>query len=154
MRSTTVEASYIQDRRNFRLFFGEPIKAIEHSYGYNSHTRKSFYFEPGQIFGIDLWEKNQFGTVYWQVYVLQALSPGELGQAVPTVIPAAEVLLNAIGRERAARALKAISEIQNSTPLYLVPKNRWLTLDFNLKAANKFSIRKYNHAQIRNQGTK
>ncbi len=99
---TQVESVYIQDRLNYRLLFGHPVRVIENEFVYGERTRKTSYFQPGEIFGIDLWQRNDYGTSAWTVYVLQAAEPGEDAMPVPQVKPAVKVLL---GRVKGVRTL-------------------------------------------------
>jgi hypothetical protein len=134
---TEVETLYIEGQLNFRLIFGHPAKVVENEFTYGQRTRETAYFRPGDIFAIDLWRKNEFGTTAWAVYVLQAAAPGETAYPVPQVKPAAKVLLEAVGVERARQALALLREIEERTDPTTLPANRYLLTDFRLKACQR-----------------
>lgn len=130
---TQVEVHYIEGQKNYRILFGKPVKVETKEYGFREITRKLVYFRPGDIFALDLWERNQYGTSNWSVYVLQAAYPGESAFTVPQVKPAVKILLEAVGPHRAKAALKALKEIEERTdPTQLAPA-RYLLTDFRLK---------------------
>jgi hypothetical protein len=139
---TQVEALYEEARLNYRLLFGRPIKWVEKEFCYGKLTRRVAYFRPGQIFALDLWERNQYGTTAWAVYVLQAAGPTELAVKVPQVTPAAKVLLEAIGAARAKEALRLLREIESRTDPTSVSPNRFLLTDFRLKCFSQKRIRR------------
>ena len=134
---TRFEIRFEAGHCNHRLLFGRPLRIIETELIYDVRTRKIALFKPGDIFGIDLWEQNQYGTKYWAVYVLQAAAPGELALPIPQVYPAAKILLEARGKERSQRALKLLAEIEERTDLAGVLPNRFLLTDFRLKASSR-----------------
>ena len=133
---TEVEILYREGRLNYRLLFGHPVKVVEKEFIYGRITRKQAFFRPGDIFALDLWERNSYGTTGWAVYVLQAIAPGELDAVkIPQVKPAVKVLLEAHGKSRARRALEYLREIQNRTDPATLPPARFLLTDFRLKAS-------------------
>ena len=134
---TQVETLYVEGELNFRLLFGHPLKVVEKEFTYGRRTRKIAYFRPGDVFAVDLWRRNAYGTNAWAVYVLQAAGPGETALPIPQVKPAAKVLLEAVGKERAQRALNLLREIQERTDPALLPPNRFLLTDFRLKACQR-----------------
>ena len=81
---TQVETLYVEGELNFRLLFGHPLKVVEKEFTYGRRTRKIAYFRPGDVFAVDLWRRNAYGTNAWAVYVLQAAGPGET--APPTIL--------------------------------------------------------------------
>ena len=131
---TRFEIRFEIKKCNHRLLFGRPIRIIEKEFIDGVRTQKIALFKPGDIFGIDLWEQNEYGTSYWAVYVLQAAAPGELALPIPQIQPAAKILLEARGKERAQRALKLLAEMEERTDPTNVSPNRFLLTDFRLKA--------------------
>jgi len=134
---TQVETVYLQGRLNYRLLFGHPVRVVENDFVYGERTRKTSYFQPGEIFALDLWRRNEYGTSAWAVYVLQAAEPGEEAMPVPQVKPAVKVLLEAVGQTHAKQALRLLREIEERTDPATLPANRFLLTDFRLKAAAK-----------------
>ena len=59
------------------FFFGNPIRSETFELQYKKITRKVHYFRAGDIFAIDLWDRNEYGTTKWSVYVIQALYLGD-----------------------------------------------------------------------------
>ena len=131
---TEVETLYVEGKLNYRLLFGHPVRVVEKEFTYGNRTCKAAYFKPGDVFAIDLWQQNEYGTNAWAVYVLQAAAPGESAITVPQVKPAAKVLLEAVGVERARQALKLLAEIEERTDPATLPADRFLLTDFRLKA--------------------
>jgi hypothetical protein len=123
---TEVESLYIEGKLNYRLIFGHPLKVVEREFTYGKCTRTSAYFKPGDIFGLDLWQR--------AVYVLQAAKPGDTALTVPQVRPAAIVLLEAVGVNRARQALRVIAEIEERVDPPTLLAERYLLTDFRLKA--------------------
>ena len=141
---TRFESLFEADHCNHRLLFGRPVRIIEREFVDKVRTRKSIYFKPGDIFGIDLWSQTKYGTSYWAVYVIQAAAPGELALPVPQVAPGAKILLEARGRERAKRALKMLAEIEERADPAGLPPNRYLLTDFRLKAMSNSRHSRWN----------
>jgi len=132
---TQVEILYQEGKLNYRLLFGHPRKLVEKEFVYGRITRKEAFFEPGDIFALDLWQRNQYGTTAWAVYVLQATVPGEKSAVkIPQVEPGARVLLEAHGQSRAKLALALLKEIEDRTDPATLPAIRFLLADLRLKA--------------------
>ncbi|MBN8548237.1 MAG: DUF2840 domain-containing protein [Deltaproteobacteria bacterium] len=131
---TRVEELYLEGQKNFRLLFGKPIKSETTEFKYQDITRRVHYFKPGDIFAIDLWERNEYGTTSWSVFVLQAALPGEFAVRIPQVKPAAKVLLEAAGQKHAREAVRLLKEIEDRTDPTKLHPSRFLLTDFRLKA--------------------
>ena len=131
---TRVEELYLEGQKNFRLLFGKPIKSETTEFKYQDITRRVHYFKPGDIFAIDLWERNEYGTTNWSVFVLQAALPGEFAVRIPQVKPAAKVLLEAAGQKHAREAVRLLKEIEDRTDPTKLHPSRFLLTDFRLKA--------------------
>ena len=134
---TRVETLFHEGRCNYRLLFGYPLRTVEKERQGDLFIKKYSYFKPGDLFALDLWERNAYGTTKWAVYVLQAALPGEMAVRVPLVTPATKVLLEAIGKDQAQAALRFLKEIEERTdPTTLCP-NRFLLTDFRVKASTR-----------------
>lgn len=88
-------------KKRHQLIFGAPVLTREIG---GPYCERHHFFEPGQLFGLELWEANEYGTVRWLLLVLKALVPGERGSLLPPLAPGAEVLLAAHGRKQVRRA--------------------------------------------------
>ena len=93
---TQVHEEFVEGRRNYRLLFGSPSRqhTVNAEEGYSARAN---YFLPGTRFGLDLWSRNDYGTVRWRCFVCEAVQPGESAERVPFVTPAATVLLSTKG---------------------------------------------------------
>ena len=131
---TRFEELYLEGHKNYRLLFGKPIKSETTEFKYQDITRRVHYFKPGDIFAIDLWERNEYGTTNWSVFVLQAALPGELAVRIPQVKPAAKILLEASGQKHAREAVRLLKEIEDRTDPTKLHPSRFLLTDFRLKA--------------------
>lgn len=131
---TRVEELYLEGQKNYRLLFGRPIKTATTEFKYQDITQRVLYFKPGDIFALDLWDRNEYGTTKWSVFVLQAALPGELAVRVPQVKPGAKILLQASGQKYAREALKLLKEIEDRTDPTTLHPSRFLLTDFRLKA--------------------
>jgi hypothetical protein len=129
---TKVETASCPSQYNYRILFGKPQKIAIHNTGETDAA--CAYFNPGQIFALDLWRCNEYGTIEWAVYVLQAARPGEIIVRVPQVTPGAKVLLEAHGKHRAQAALRELDELQKRIDPTTLPPGRFLLTDFRLKA--------------------
>jgi hypothetical protein len=120
---------------NYRILFGKPRKIAIQNIGQDESSWA--FFSAGQIFALDLWRCNRYGTIEWAVYVLQSARPGEVIVPVPQVTPGAKVLLEAHGKKQAQAALKELAEIQARIDPTTLPAARFLLTDFRLKAATR-----------------
>jgi hypothetical protein len=93
---TTVRTLYLHGRKNFRVLFGRPLHT-ETELRRDGCTRLLLRFAPGARFALDLWARNSYGTTQWRCFVCEAIGAGEEGDCVPTVTPAARVLLHTKG---------------------------------------------------------
>ena len=98
---TQVEELYLEGRKNYRLLFGNPIRSETVKLKFKKITRKVHYFRAGDIFAVDLWDRNGYDTTKWSVYVIQAACLGEFSMPVAQVSPAPRVLLVAEGQKYA-----------------------------------------------------
>ena len=96
---TRVSLAYIEPRFKLYLRFGEPARTLR-----LDHWRRCAVFLPGAMFCRIRWQANDYGTVRWQLMVMQAGTPLDDVQRIPGVRPGARLLLHAEG-ENAVRAV-------------------------------------------------
>lgn len=98
---TRVSLAYVEQRINLYLRFGEPARTI-----WLDRWRRVAVFLPGAMFCRIRWQANDYGTIRWQLMVMQACTPLDAAQRIPGVLPGACLLLHAEG-EPAVRAVLA-----------------------------------------------
>ena len=102
---TRVSLAYVEQRINLYLRFGEPARTIR-----LDRWRRVAMFPPGALFCRIRWHANDYGTIRWQLMVMQACTPLDAAQRIPGVLPGvlpgARLLLHAEG-EPAVRAVLA-----------------------------------------------
>lgn len=129
-RLTRVSLAYIEQRIDIYLRFGEPARTIR-----LDRWRRVAVFLPGAMFCRIRWQANDYGTVRWQLMVMQACTPLDAAQRIPGVLPGAGLLLHAEG-EPAVRAVLAqldAIEAQGIAPADVSPAY-WRTLGNRLAA--------------------
>jgi hypothetical protein len=110
---TTVETSFLEGKRNYRVLFGEPLR-IDTLHAAEGVTRKVYSFTARSRFGLDLWRCNAYGTIQWRCFVCEAVSPGEEADAVPFVAPGARVLLHTKGAAQSRLFLAWLADLEAS----------------------------------------
>jgi hypothetical protein len=110
---TTVRTLFAQGARNYRLLFGRPlqIETVTQREGYTAAIAR---FAPGARFSLDLWRSNSYGTIQWRCFVCEAIGPGEAGDSVPRVAPAARVLLQTKGAAQSRVFLAWLDQLEKS----------------------------------------
>lgn len=96
---TRVSLAYVAHRINLYLRFGEPAYHVQ-----RDRWRRVAAFWPTSVFCRIRWEANDYGTVRWQLMVMQACTSQDAAQRIPGVWPGARLLLHAEG-ERQVRAI-------------------------------------------------
>ena len=96
---TRVALAYIEPRFKLYLRFGEPARTHQ-----LDRWRRCAVFLPGAMFCRIRWQANDYGTIRWQLMVMQACTPLDDMQRIPGVRPGARLLLHAEG-ENAVRAV-------------------------------------------------
>ncbi|MBU9589929.1 DUF2840 domain-containing protein [Burkholderia multivorans] len=127
---TRVSLAYIEQRIDVYLRFGEPARVIR-----LDRWRRVAVFLPGAMFCRIRWHANDYGTIRWQLMVMQACTPLDAAQRIPGVRPGARLLLHAEG-EPAVRAVLAqldVIEAQGIAPADVSPAY-WRTLGNRLAA--------------------
>jgi len=98
---TRVSLAYIEQRIDLYLRFGEPARIVR-----LDRWRRIAVFLPAAMFCRIRWQANDYGTIRWQLMVMQACTPLDAAQRIPGVSPGARLLLHAEG-EPAVRAVLA-----------------------------------------------
>lgn len=127
---TRVSLAYVEQRIDLYLRFGEPAHIVR-----LDRWRRVAVFLPGALFCRIRWHANDYGTVRWQLMVMQACTPLDAAQRIPGVLPGARLLLHAEG-EPAVRAVLAqldAIEAQGFAPADVSPAY-WRTLGNRLAA--------------------
>ena len=128
---TRVSLAYIERRINLYLRFGEPARTVR-----LDRWRRVAVFLPGTVFCRIHWQANDYGTVRWQLMVMQACTPLDAAQRIPGVQPGARLLLHAEG-EPAVRAV--LAQLDTIEALGIAPADvspaYWRTL------GNRFAAR-------------
>ncbi|MBK1822284.1 DUF2840 domain-containing protein [Burkholderia orbicola] len=96
---TRVSLAYVEQRISLYLRFGEPARIVR-----LDRWRRVAVFLPGALFCRIRWQANDYGTIRWQLMVMQACTPLDAAQRIPGVLPGARLLLHAEG-EPAVRAV-------------------------------------------------
>ncbi|MFC4922749.1 DUF2840 domain-containing protein [Delftia deserti] len=127
---TRVALAYIEPRFKLYLRFGEPARALQ-----LDRWRRSAVFLPNAVFCRIRWEANDYGTIRWQLMVMQACTPLDTAQRIPGVQPGARLLLHAEGEKQVRAVLERIDTIEalGIAPVAVSPAY-WRTLGNRLAA--------------------
>jgi len=127
---TLVSLVYIEPHFKLYLRFGEPTHIIR-----IDRWRRCAVFLPSAIFCRIRWQANDYGTVRWQLMVMQAGTPLDAMQRIPGVSPGALLLLHAEGDKQVRAVLERIDaiEAQDIAPAVVSPAY-WHTLANRLAA--------------------
>lgn len=127
---TRVALAYIDQRFELYLRFGEPARVIR-----LDHWRRCAVFLPGAMLCRIRWQANAYGTIRWQLMVMQACTSLDGAQCIPGVQPGARLLLHAEGDKTVRAVLARIDAIEalgiapaDASPAY------WRTLGNRLAA--------------------
>jgi len=104
---TRVALAYIEPRFKLYLRFGEPARTLQ-----LDRWRRCAVFMPGAVFCRIRWQANDYGTVRWQLMVMQACTPLDAAQRIPGVQPGARLLLHAEGENAVRAVLERIDAIE------------------------------------------
>jgi hypothetical protein len=127
---TRVSLAYVEQRIDLYLRFGDPARTVR-----LDRWRRVALFLPSAVFCRIRWHANDYGTIRWQLMVMQACTPLDAAQRIPGVLPGARLLLHAEG-EPAVRAVLAqldVIEAQGIAPADVSPAY-WRTLGNRLAA--------------------
>ena len=117
-------------RSELYLRFGEPARTHQ-----LDRWRRCAVFQPGAMFCRIRWQANDYGTVRWQLMVMQACTPLDAAQRIPGVQPGARLLLHAEGENQVRAVLERIDAIEalGIAPVAVSPAY-WRTLANRLAA--------------------
>jgi len=127
---TRVALAYIDQRFDLYLRFGEPARIVR-----LDRWRRCAVFLPNAVLCRIRWQANDYGTIRWQLMVMQACTPLDGAQRIPGVQPGARLLLHAEGDGQVRAVLECIDAIEalgiapaDASPAY------WRTLANRLAA--------------------
>ncbi|MBM2595944.1 DUF2840 domain-containing protein [Pseudomonas sp. BDPW] len=104
---TRVALAYIEPRFKLYLRFGEPARTLQ-----LDRWRRCAVFLPGAMLCRLPWQANDYGTIRWQLMVIQACTPLDAAQRIPGVQPGARLLLHAEGENTVRAVLERIDAIE------------------------------------------
>ena len=104
---TRVSLAYIEARFKLYLRFGEPARTLQ-----LDRWRRCAVFLPGTMLCRIRWEANDYGTIRWQLMMMQAATPLDAVQRIPGVQPGARLLLHAEGDANVRAVLERIDAIE------------------------------------------
>ncbi len=104
---TRVSLAHVEHRINLYLRFGCPARTLQ-----IDRWRRCAVFLPASIFCRIWWQSNDYGTIRWQLMVLQAGAHLEPMQRIPGVRPGARILLLAEGERAVKEVLRCIDAIE------------------------------------------
>lgn len=127
---THVSLAYIEPRFKLYLRFGAPARTLQ-----LDRWRHCAMFMPGAILCRVRWQANDYGTIRWQLMVMQAATPQDDMQRIPGVQPGARLLLHAEGDANVRAVLERIDGIEalGIAPVTVSPAY-WRTLANRLAA--------------------
>ncbi|CRO25002.1 MULTISPECIES: DUF2840 domain-containing protein [Pseudomonadota] len=127
---TRVSLAYIEPRFKLYLRFGEPARTLR-----LDRWRRCAVFLPRAMFCRVRWEANDYGTIRWQLMVMQAATPLDDMQRIPGVRPGARLLLHAEGENAVRAVLERIDGIEGQGIAAIdVSPAYWRTLGNRLAA--------------------
>lgn len=127
---TRVALAYIEPRFKLYLRFGEPARTLR-----LDRWRRCAVFLPRAMFCRVRWEANDYGTIRWQLMVMQAATPLDDMQRIPGVRPGARLLLHAEGENAVPAVLERIDGIEGQGIAAIdVSPAYWRTLGNRLAA--------------------
>ena len=104
---TRVALAYVDQRIEIYLRFGEPAHIIRFD-----RWRRCAVFLPNAVFCRIRWQSNDYGTIRWQLMVMQTCTPLDGAQRIPGVQPGARLLLHAEGENQVRAVLERIDAIE------------------------------------------
>ena len=127
---TRVALAYVEHRIKLYLRFGEPARTLR-----LDRWRSVAVFLPNAVFCRIRWQANDYGTIRWQLVVMQSCTPLDDAQRIPGVQPGARLLLHAEGDNQVRAVLQRIDTIEalDIAPVAVSPAY-WRTLGNRLAA--------------------
>lgn len=128
---TRVSLAYLESRFKLYLRFGDPMHIIRYD-----RWRRVAVFPPGAIVCRIRWQANDYGTIRWQLMVMQTGTPLDAAQRIPGVQPGARLLLHTEGDHAVRTVLACIDAIEalGIAPAMVSPAY-WRTLANRLAAS-------------------
>lgn len=102
-----VSLAFVEHRVNVWLRFGQPVRETV-----LDRWRRVAIFDPSAVCCRVKWIGNDYGTVLWQLMVLQAPLSFDGAQLVAGVSPGARILLRADGERQVKAVLEVIDAIE------------------------------------------
>ena len=127
---TRVALAYIDQRFDLYLRFGDPSRIIRFD-----RWRRCAVFTPNAVLCRIRWQTNDYGTIRWQLMVMQAGTPLDALQRIPGVRPGARLLLHAEDDANVRAVLERIDGIEAlGIAASAVSPAYWRTLGNRLEA--------------------
>ncbi|QIL44202.1 DUF2840 domain-containing protein [Acidovorax sp. HDW3] len=104
---TRVSLAFLEHRFKLYLRFGEPVRTLR-----MDRWRSVATFLPNAVFCSIRWQSNDYGTIRWQLMVMQACTSLDAAQRIPGVQPGARLLLHAEGEPSVRAVLERIDAIE------------------------------------------
>ncbi|MCQ4291881.1 DUF2840 domain-containing protein [Pseudomonas stutzeri] len=104
---TRVSLAYLEHRFKLYLRFGEPARTLQ-----LDRWRRCAVFLPGAMLCRIRWQANDYGTIRWQLMVMQACTPLDAMQRIAGVQPGARLLLHTEGDANVRAVLERIDGIE------------------------------------------
>ncbi|HCF4509682.1 TPA: DUF2840 domain-containing protein [Pseudomonas aeruginosa] len=104
---TRVSLAYLEHRFKLYLRFGEPARTLR-----LDGWRRCAVYLPGAMLCRIRWQANDYGTIRWQLMVMQACTPLDAAQRIPGVQPGARLLLHTEGDANVRAVLERIDGIE------------------------------------------
>ena len=104
---TRVSLAYLEHRFKLYLRFGEPARTLR-----LDDWRRCAVFLPGAMLCRIRWQANDYGTIRWQLMVMQTCTPLDAAQRIPGVQPGARLLLHTEGDANVRAVLERIDGIE------------------------------------------
>ena len=104
---TRVALAYLEHRFKLYLRFGEPARTLQ-----LDRWRRCAVFLPNAVLCRIRWQANDYGTIRWQLMVIQTATPLDAVQRIPGVQPGARLLLHAEGDASVRAVLERIDGIE------------------------------------------
>lgn len=104
---TRVSLAFLESRFKLYLRFGEPVRTLRLDRWCSVAT-----FLPNAVLCRVRWQANDYGTIRWQLMVMQACMPPDAAQRIPGVRPGARLLLHAEGEQSVRAVLERIDAIE------------------------------------------
>lgn len=132
---TTVITEFKSKDRHHRILFGEPVRRSV-LIRVKGHLKVRHEFAQDARFVLDLWRRNEYGTLQWRCFVCESVAPGDSAQGVPQVIPGARVLLVTKGAAESRIFLSwAYAVSRSGVDLLRIPRETFEAAHFRLKGS-------------------